>query len=956
MIRILLIEDNPADASLARAALAGDVDSDVRTDVVWVKTLANALVELAAQPIGCVVLDLGLPDGEGIELIDVLLLAHPDVPVVVLTGRDDTELALEAVRRGAQDYLLKSEMATRMLRRAVIFAVERVGIRAELARNEAHYRAVVESLGEGLVVQDADGRIRTANPQAARILGLSFDEVLGRVSADPRWRAVDENDRPLPGERHPAMVAFRTGEPVVDFRMGIHPPTGEMRWIDVSAFPMSERGQQTPYAVVSSFRDITAVRAASQQMRFQASLLDAAGQAIIATDPAGTITYWNHAAETMYGWAAEDALGHLVTEVTPSLEMEERAERISADLVAGHSWTGDFMMRDRDGRSFPALVTGTPIMDEDGRLTAVIRVSNDITERKQAAETMRRLSGIVESSGDAIISRDLDGSITSWNEGAEQLYGYSAEEAIGRDVPIFAPHGRETDVTDVIGQVVAGATIERFETTRRCKDGRLVDVSLTVSPTYDSQGAIVGASTIARDITSRKEAERALAHHALHDTLTGLPNRTLLEDRLEHALDRSRRSGATVCVILANLDDFKDINISLGRDAGDEVLLKVAERLASCVRMEDTLARVVGDTFAILVEATEGHEAAVVAERIVTTLSESIPLGGGAFFVHASMGIATGSRMGRGERGRHMIDSGEMMVEAELAMHEAKLQRRGHFCAYTSAMQEGLVERIAMKSDLERGLRRKEFLLHYQPIVSILSGAVVGSEALVRWQHPQRGLVPPMEFIPVAEQTGMIIELGRWVLQTACVEAAGWPEKLDGSPAPYVSVNVAGSQLQQPGFVEEVLGILERSRLPASRLVLEMTESSLIEDTERNIEKLKQLQKAGVSLAIDDFGTGYSSLSYLRRFGMDILKIDKSFVDQLGPDAIDSALVTAMVGLGANLGMKVIAEGIELPEQLADLRSLHCDLGQGYLFSRPVAADEFEAMLLPLGDLVVAER
>jgi diguanylate cyclase (GGDEF)-like protein/PAS domain S-box-containing protein len=568
----------------------------------------------------------------------------------------------------------------------------------------------------------------------------------------------------------------------------------------------------------------------------------------------------------------------------------------------------------------------------------------------------RRFISLMEGSSDLVTVFDREARVTFQSASIGNVLGWSVRDVMGHDFREFL------DPQDIEG---FDALIERAEAQPglrqlvgwhlREANGGLLSVEAVVTSRFEDPD-IAGMLVNVRDVSERVALEDAMHHRAFHDSLTGLANRILFEDRVEHALERSTRSGGSVCVLLADLDDFKDINNSLGHEAGDQVLVQVAERFTSCVRTEDTLARVGGDAFAILVEETEGHEGAVVAKRVVAALTESIPLDGGEFFVHASIGIATGSRMGPNESGTHTIGAGQMMVEADLAMHEAKLQTRGHVRAYTSAMQEGIVERMSMKSDLERGLTRNEFVLHYQPIVSIASGAVTGSEALVRWQHPKRGLVPPMEFIPVAEQTGMIIELGRWVLRAACAAAAGWPEPLDGGLAPYVSVNVAGSQLQQPAFVEEVMGILSTTGLDPSRLVLEMTESALIEDTDRNLEKLRQLQQIGVSLAIDDFGTGYSSLSYLRRFSMDILKIDKSFVDQLGHDPMDSALVAAMVGLGSSLGMQVIAEGIELREQLEDLRSLHCDLGQGYLFSKPVPAQAFEAMLLPEGATALSSQ
>jgi diguanylate cyclase (GGDEF)-like protein len=464
--------------------------------------------------------------------------------------------------------------------------------------------------------------------------------------------------------------------------------------------------------------------------------------------------------------------------------------------------------------------------------------------------------------------------------------------------------------------------------------------------------AIGGFLVNIRDQTERMALEEALRHQALHDPLTHLPNRVLFEDRLKHAYDRTARSGRSLCLLIADLDDFKDINDTFGHASGDEVLIEVAERFKRATRSEDTVARLGGDEFAVLIEevASEG-DAADVAERLIAALVAPIPIAGTDIYARASIGIVTGSSAGVSGAKAESV-TGQLMVDADLAMYEAKREGRSQFQFYAPEMQQGIRERMMMRSDLERALTRQEFALHYQPIVSIDTGTIVGAEALIRWHHPERGLVPPLEFIPLAEKTGIIIDIGRWVLRQACREAAGWQTQGNGSPAPYISVNVAGSQLQQPSFVHSVREALDQAGLDPTRLVIEVTESALIEDTEGNEMKLEQLREMGVRLAIDDFGTGYSSLSYLQRFNLDILKIDKSFVDTLGhDDSRTPALVTAMVAMGTSLSMDVLAEGIESRDQLDGLRALRCDFGQGYLFSRPVPAEDLTALLQAPADL-----
>ena len=568
----------------------------------------------------------------------------------------------------------------------------------------------------------------------------------------------------------------------------------------------------------------------------------------------------------------------------------------------------------------------------------------------------RRFASMMSESGDLVTVLDRDGRVTFQSSSIEQMLGWKADDVIGHNIRDLLDEADADTVIAVLEQAGLGTDSPRtVDFQMRRSDGSMLSVEAVVIGRFDDPD-IAGCLLNIRDQSERLILEEALRHQAFHDPLTSLPNRALFDDRLAHAFDRTARTGHSLCLLLADLDDFKDINDTYGHALGDAVLVVVAERLRQAVRAEDTVARLGGDEFGILIEEVKSeHDGLNAAERIIEALAEPVVVGDVEVFAHASIGIASGSAVGGGNETGEQL-AGQLLVDADLAMYEAKKQGRRGFQFYASSMQDGIKERMAMRSDLERGLSRGEFLLHYQPIVSIETGIVVGAEALVRWQHPERGLVPPMEFIPLAEQTGLIVHLGHWVLTEACREAAGWKPEA-GASAPYVSVNVSGSQLQQPGFVQEVRDVLTDSGLLPSRLVLEVTESALIEDSEGNVLKLERLRETGIRLAVDDFGTGYSSLSYLRQFDLDILKIDKSFIDTLGHDSKGSALVAAMVAMGTSLHMEVIAEGIEDPGQLLDLRTLHCDLGQGYLFARPIPPRELAILLanglLPTVDAVL---
>jgi len=434
----------------------------------------------------------------------------------------------------------------------------------------------------------------------------------------------------------------------------------------------------------------------------------------------------------------------------------------------------------------------------------------------------------------------------------------------------------------------------------------------------------------------------AMLHQALHDPLTRLPNRSLLLDRLEHALVRAGRTGVGVAVCFVDLDEFKTVNDSLGHAAGDALLVAVAERMQRCARASDTVARLGGDEFAILLEDVEDvGEALAFASRLAAELGEPFVIQGAELFTSASIGIASGSAAGD-----------DVLRNADVAMYRAKAAGGGRYEVFEPKMRAALLERIELESELRRAVDRDEFVLHFQPIYALADGSVAAVEALVRWQHPTRGLVPPAAFIPLAEETGTIVRIGRGVLRAACSEAAAWPALGAGEVA--VTVNVSARQLQDPDLVVDVAEALASSGLDAARLVLEITESVLAPGSEKTMDVLRELKRMGVRLALDDFGTGYSSLRYLHEFPLDIIKIAKPFVDAVGGGGGGATLARAIVDIGRTFGLAVVAEGIEHPEQLRRIRAMDADLGQGFLLSRPVDAGTLQALLAGVDDLRVA--
>jgi diguanylate cyclase (GGDEF)-like protein len=446
-----------------------------------------------------------------------------------------------------------------------------------------------------------------------------------------------------------------------------------------------------------------------------------------------------------------------------------------------------------------------------------------------------------------------------------------------------------------------------------------------------------------RDISERKEFEQQLAHQAFHDSVTDLANRALFSNRVEHALSRQTREASGLGVIFVDLDDFKIINDSLGHAAGDEVLREVGHRLGRCVRPMDTVARFGGDEFAVLVEDTYHPEAVVeVADRVLESLQSPIAVEGKEVFIRASVGIA----MLDGEDA--MTSAAEdLMRNADVAMYRAKREGKGHYRLFEPEMHADVLDRLELKGALQRAIERGEMRLHYQPVVELPSLKILGLEALVRWQHPDRGLVSPGDFIPLAEETGLIVPLGNWVLTEACKQAKFLQDMLPGSDPLTMSVNVSVKQLHQKDLVVTINQALSDSGLDPSLLMLEITESVLMIDTDATIAKLHELKELGIRLAVDDFGTGYSSLSYLSRFPVDVLKIDRSFVSQVTANGQGSALGAAIVSLGETLKLQTVAEGIERPDQLKRFVELGCMMAQGFLVAKPMDIDGTLEFLRP---------
>ncbi len=684
---LLLVEDNPGDARLLREML-NEQDTH-KTDLIHVESMGEAEKRLAARVFDAILLDLGLPDARGLEAVKRARAAAPRVPLVVLTGSDDETLAAQALQKGAQDYLIKGQIETRGLFRALRYAIER----------------------------------------------KIMEEVL---------------------------------------------------------FVEKERAQVT---------------------------LNSIGDAVICTDEDGNITFLNLVAEKMTGWSREEAEGQPMAEVFRIID-------------------------------------------------AATRTNN--------ANPM--------------------------------------EVAVGEDRTVHLP---------------PNCLLFR-------RDGFETPIEDSVAPIHDREGRATGAVIVFRDVSVARAMALQIAHSAEHDFLTGLPNRTLVNDRVNQAITWASRHGKKVAVLFLDLDGFKHINDSLGHPIGDKLLQSIAQRLVDCVRGSDTVSRQGGDEFVVLLSEVEhSADVAITARRMLRAVAEAHSIDQHDLHVTTSIGLSVYPDDG--------LDAETLIKNADTAMYQAKENGRQSYQFFKPAMNVRAVERQSIEESLRRAVERKEFALHYQPKVNLKSGEITGAEALLRWMHPTRGFVPPGQFIPVAEDCGLILPIGNWVLREACKQAKDWLDA--GLPLGTMAVNISAMEFRNENFLSGIFQILKDTGLDPRCLELELTESVLMKHAESTQSILKALRAKGVQLAVDDFGTGYSSLSYLRKFPIDALKIDQSFVRQITGFPDETTIVTAIIGMGRSLKLRVVAEGVEIKEELEFLQEHLCEEAQGYYFSRPVFPAQFAKLL-----------
>jgi len=676
-----------------------------------------------------------------------------------------------------------------------------------------------------------------------------------------------------------------------------------------------------------------------QSEAFNRTLIKHALDGIITIDAHGLIQSFNPASERIFGYRYWDVIGQDINLLMPDFYSEYNTCSTGGQSAGKYQGAGairEISGRRKDGSALILELTISEFYFGEQWLTVILR---DITERKRAEEALReseeRYRALTENTYDLISEIDSSERYLYLSPNYQDVLGYEPGELIGyRVIDLIHPEDSPA-VKAAFRRVFEHSTIGQVLYRFMHKNGELRWFEST-GKTYQTASGESRVVFVSRDITERQRYEETIRHQAFHDALTGLPNRMLFKDRLTLEIAHAKRSKQMLAILFLDLDRFKLINDTLGHGVGDQLLKIVAGRLIGYVREDDTVARLGGDEFTVLLpEISQEENAAKVARKILEAIREPVYIGDHELYITTSIGVALYPNDGE--------DAESLLKNADTAMYRAKEKGKNNYQLYTPAMNAKAFERLAMENGLRRALERKEFVLYYQPKVNINTGKIIGMEALLRWQAPDRSLIPPGDFIPMAEDTGLIVPIGEWVLRTACAQNKAWQDA--SFPPIRVAVNLSARQFQLQNLVEVISRILKETGLDPCWLELEITESVAMQNAEYTVKMLQELKEMGIQLAIDDFGTGYSSLSYLKRFPISKLKIDKSFVNEIGTAQDNEAIASTVIVLGQSLKLGVVAEGVENEVQYDFLKQHQCDEMQGFLFGKPVPPEEFEKLI-----------
>ncbi|MEA3077680.1 MAG: hypothetical protein QOF60_2588 [Actinomycetota bacterium] len=957
--RVLMTAASAADADRTRAALEGALDYVVmpvaprelarRIRVcleagpereVRRRTQVAALQEMASAETGANGSNDEAEVTGGILTGTVGALTPRQQQIVAVIGETDT--MAEAAKR--------LQISPSALYARVKAISSRLGLSgpAALTAFARRYDAL-DASREAIFGVDRQGRFRFVNQKAAELFGLDRREIVGH-DAHALIHHSRADGTPYPIQDCPLSQALAAGRPRAVEKDVFWRRDGRRVFASYTVAPSAD-GEDL--AVVTVHDLSSGVEAADEILVSHASLslaVEAAGIVTFRIDVATGLIAISENFEALVGIEPGSMSGRhddFVALVHPDDRHKVDFDAVR-NMIPGTLAEVDFRLRPPEGGRERRLFGRARVLpDLQGRPGMVVGVAADITDQWEADEVHRLL---IEATTDAFVGIDDAGLITEWNDAAAEMFGVPRSEAMGVSMEELIMPARYRDAHGRAIERLAsngGAAVSRSSVELWAMRSNGVEFPVEISFTAVPVGGRMAFRAFMRDISERKAFEATLMEQALHDHLTGLPNRALLADRLERNIERLRDHGRPLAVLFADVDRFKVVNDSLGHHAGDAVLREIAARLQQVVKPTDTVARFGGDSFVVVYDADDETDALSVAQQMLQAVSHPMAVDGRELRPTVSIGMVITTDAG--------YRADDMLRDADAAAYRAKEQGRDRVELFHENMRAGAVARLDLEGALRVAIERDELRVHYQPVIDLATGRIDGFEALVRWQHPTKGLVPPVEFIPIAEETGLIVPLGEFVLRTACAQVAEWTRTAGRRFT--LAVNLSGRQLMQPDLPDLVAEVVAETGIAPHDLWLEMTESVLMEGAAA--DAVAHIAGLGVQLAVDDFGTGYSSLVYLRRFPVSLLKLDRTFVSGVGSDLQDTAIVEAVIGLAKALGLRALAEGVELPEQRDVLQSMGCDLAQGYLWSPALPAEEVEATLLaasldlqPAGDHV----
>jgi diguanylate cyclase (GGDEF)-like protein/PAS domain S-box-containing protein len=944
-INILIVEDE--------SVVAKDIELRLKSLGYKISGISSSGMDavekaLATRP-DLILMDIMLKNGvDGISAAEKIREVY-NVPVIYITAFGDKETLSRAKITEPYGFILKP-FDERELQINVEIALYKHQIEKKLRENEEWLYTTLKSIGDAIITTDTDQIITFMNPIAENLTGWQSKEALGKsLSEIFRFKSTDiysSHDKSVNSLLIDGLDSIRITDLTLVNRYG------KEIFINKIITPIRDYENQITGLVII-FQDITEKKRREDDLRRSEErykdLANSLPQTIYESDLSGRLTYINKYAFETFGFTGEEfETGLNFMNLLIEEDKKRAVDNISAILQGVQNNPNEYTIRKKDGSLSPVLVYSNPVF-EGKNIVGLRGIVIDLTEQRKTEDALKeseeRYTLTIQGTNEGIWDWNIKTNEIIYSNRWKNMLGF-AENEIKNDIEEWLTRVHPDDIYSLKEKLESflNGSKRQFEAEYRIfhRDETYHWMMCRGNARRDLDGIAYRVAGAQTDINAHKVAENMLEkllHNVSHDSLTGLPNRSLFLDRLNHSINNTRRhKGLVFAVLFVDIDRFKIVNDSLGHSVGNVLLKETAKKLQSCLRPEDTIARLGGDEFGILLEEISSvNDASSVANRIQKEFKSPFNLNNQDIFITASIGIATSSAT--------LEQPEDILRDADLALFKAKSSGRARNELFDMEMHRNAVEVLQLETDLRRAIDRQEFTVYYQPIISLASGKITGFEALIRWYHPEKGLITNDKFIPVAEETGLIIPIGRWVLREACLQIKKWQEIFKNDHPLTMSVNISGKQFSHPKLIEQVAQIISDTAIDANFLKLEITESTIMENAENARKMLIQLREMNIQLQIDDFGTGYSSLSYLHWFPVNTLKIDRSFVSRIGANDENLEIVKTIVLLARSLKMNVIAEGIETGEQLSQLKELNCDHGQGYFFSRPGTPEVIEEVL-----------